>query len=146
MKSKLFFGNLKSDKTLKLLFQIYSKIYENSENYNVHSHALPLLFNFLRETQFSYYKLPEFKSNYLNHILLFQNYFPDLKEAMKNVLKSYVKIDGEEFKFKYVDLLKSEKELEKITSDLIRFFRNNTYVEYEDYAEIVKTRINSILY
>ena len=80
-----------------LLFSLFNKIYTKDENFNVHSNALNLLISFLN--------LIDDKFNYI----IMDNY----KDLLLSILKPYTTINSEEFKFKFVDLLKEQKELDK---------------------------------
>ena len=102
----LFFKNMNisspsNEESLKelivLLFSVFNKIYLNDENFNVHSTALNLIISFLNslDDKFNYICIKEYK------------------ELLLNILKPYTTIDTEEFKFKFVDLLKDQKELDK---------------------------------
>ena len=107
LKSKdLFFKNIdtsspSNEESLKqlitLLFSLFNKIYINDENFNVHSTALNLIISFLGTL--------DDKFNYIN--------IKEYKELLLSILKPYTTIDTEEFKFKFVDLLKEQKELDK---------------------------------
>ena len=107
MKSKdLFFKNIDMNSSsnnealrnlISLLFSLFNKIYTKDENFNVHSNALNLLISFLN--------LIDDKFNYI----IMDNY----KDLLLSILKPYTTIDSEEFKFKFVDLLKEQKELDK---------------------------------
>ena len=101
---KLFFEHISEEKNeeirneiINTIFSIYNKIFSNEENFTVHSNALSLIINFLSS-------LP---SNY-NYTQL-ENY----PKMLNSIILPYSKIIGEEFKFKFADLLKDEKELEK---------------------------------
>ena len=102
----LFFKNLdtlsaSNEESLKelivLLFSLFNKIYINDENFNVHSTALNLIISFLNslDDKFNYICIKEYK------------------ELLLSILKPYTTIDTEEFKFKFIDLLKEQKELDK---------------------------------
>ena len=102
----LFFKNLdisspSNEESLKelivLLFSLFNKIYINDENFNVHSTALNLIITFLNslDDKFNYICIKEYK------------------ELLLSILKPYTTIDTEEFKFKFIDLLKEQKELDK---------------------------------
>ena len=102
----LFFNNINisspsNENSLKelivLLFSIFNKIYVNDENFNVHSKALNLIITFLNslDDKFNYICIKEYK------------------ELLLSILKPYTTIDTEEFKFKFIDLLKEQKELDK---------------------------------
>ena len=82
---------------ITLLFSIFNKIYVNDENFNVHSSALNLIISFLNslDDKFNYICIKEYK------------------ELLLSILKPYTTIDTEEFKFKFIDLLKEQKELDK---------------------------------
>ena len=107
LKSKdLFFKNIDMNSSsnneslrnlISLLFSLFNKIYKKDENFNVHSNALNLLISFLN--------LIDDKFNYVT----MDNY----KDLLLNILKPYTTINSEEFKFKFVDLLKEQKELDK---------------------------------
>jgi len=107
LKSKdLFFKNIDMNSSsnneslrnlISLLFSLFNKIYTKDENFNVHSNALNLLISFLN--------LIDDKFNYI----IMDNY----KDLLLSILKPYTTIDTEEFKFKFVDLLKEQKELDK---------------------------------
>ena len=107
MKAKeLFFKNLtysneKEEETLTELitdiFILFTKIFDKDENFNVHSTSLNLMINFLSSLDEKY--------NYICNA----NY----KNLLLNILKPYTVIDTEEFKFKFADLLKDQKELDK---------------------------------
>ena len=102
--NKLFFEHITEDKNeeirneiINTIFEIYYKIFSNEENFTVHSNALQLIISFLSSlpTNYNYTQL----SNYSKMLL--------------SIIQPYSKIIGEEFKFKFADLLKDEKELEK---------------------------------
>ena len=107
LKSKdLFFKNIdmsspSNEESLKnlvvILFSLFNKIYINDENFNVHSAALNLIISFLTslDDKFNYICIKEYK------------------ELLLSILKPYTTIDTEEFKFKFIDLLKEQKELDK---------------------------------
>ena len=80
-----------------LLFSLFNNIYINDENFNVHSTALNLIITFLNslDDKFNYICIKEYK------------------ELLLSILKPYTTIDTEEFKFKFIDLLKEQKELDK---------------------------------
>ena len=102
----LFFKNIdmstpSNEESLKnlveILFSLFNKIYINDENFNVHSTALNLMISFLNslDDKFNYICIKEYK------------------ELLLSILKPYTTIDTEEFKFKFIDLLKEQKELDK---------------------------------
>ena len=102
----LFFKNIdistpSNEESLKnlveILFALFNKIYINDENFNVHSTALNLMISFLTslDDKFNYICIKEYK------------------ELLLSILKPYTTIDTEEFKFKFIDLLKEQKELDK---------------------------------
>ena len=102
----LFFKNIdmstpSNEESLKnlveILFSLFNKIYINDENFNVHSTALNLMISFLTslDDKFNYICIKEYK------------------ELLLSILKPYTTIDTEEFKFKFIDLLKEQKELDK---------------------------------
>ena len=102
----LFFKNMdisspSDEESLKelivLLFSIFNKIYINDENFNVHSTGLNLIISFLNslDDKFNYICIKEYK------------------ELLLSILKPYTTIDTEEFRFKFIDLLKDQKELDK---------------------------------
>ena len=102
----LFFKNMdisspSNEESLKelivLLLSVFNKIYLNDENFNVHSTALNLIISFLNSLD-----------DIFNYICI-----KEYKELLLNILKPYTTIDTEEFKFKFVDLLKDQKELDK---------------------------------
>jgi hypothetical protein len=107
LKSKdLFFKNIDINTSsnneelrnlISLLFSLFNKIYAKDENFNVHSNALNLLISFLN--------LIDDKFNYVTMDIY--------KELLLNILKPYTTINSDEFKFKFVDLLKEQKELDK---------------------------------
>ena len=107
LKSKdLFFKNIdintsSNNESLRnlitLLFSIFNKIYTNDENFNVHSNALNLLISFLN--------IIDDKFNYITMDIY--------KDLLLSILKPYTTINSDEFKFKFVDLLKEQKELDK---------------------------------
>ena len=94
LKNKKIFINTKTF-NLSLLFEIFTKIYSKDENFNVHLNALSLLLEYLNSVEENYFTIPE----YLN--------------LLENILKNYTTIMTEEFKFKFADLLKDQKELDK---------------------------------
>lgn len=112
MKSKLFFSEIHDEKLIKILISIYNRIFQNDENYNVHSLSLSIILNFLQEVKISY-KGSEDKKAFIYNNDLFLSCIDEFTELLFSVLQPYTKIDGEQFKFKFVDLLKDEKELEK---------------------------------
>ena len=102
----LFFKNIdlstpSNEESLKnlveILFSLFNKIYINDENFNVHSTALNLMISFLTslDDKFNYICIKEYK------------------ELLLSILKPYTTIDTEEFRFKFIDLLKEQKELDK---------------------------------
>jgi hypothetical protein len=102
----LFFKNIdmstpSNEESLKnlveILFSLFNKIYINDENFNVHSTALNLMISFLNslDDKFNYICIKEYK------------------ELLLSILKPYTTIDTEEFRFKFIDLLKEQKELDK---------------------------------
>ena len=102
----LFFKNININSSSKeealqnlipLLFALFNKIYDKDENFNVHSNALNLLISFLNsiDDKFNYVKMDAYKN------------------LLLNILKPYTTINSEEFQFKFVDLLKEQKELDK---------------------------------
>ena len=102
----LFFKNININSSSKeealqhlipLLFTLFNKIYDKDENFNVHSNALNLLISFLNsiDDKFNYVKMDAYKN------------------LLLNILKPYTTINSEEFQFKFVDLLKEQKELDK---------------------------------
>ena len=102
----LFFKNIdmstpSNEESLKnlveILFSLFNKIYINDENFNVHSTALNLIISFLTslDDKFNYICIKEYK------------------ELLLSILKPYTTIDTEEFRFKFIDLLKEQKELDK---------------------------------
>ena len=102
----LFFKNIDINSSSKeealqnlipLLFALFNKIYDKDENFNVHSNALNLLISFLNsiDDKFNYVKMDAYKN------------------LLLNILKPYTTINSEEFQFKFVDLLKEQKELDK---------------------------------
>jgi len=102
----LFFKNININSSSKeealqnlipLLFALFNKIYYKDENFNVHSNALNLLISFLNsiDDKFNYVKMDAYKN------------------LLLNILKPYTTINSEEFQFKFVDLLKEQKELDK---------------------------------
>ena len=102
----LFFKNIdmstpSNEESLKnlveILFSLFNKIYINDENFNVHSTALNLIISFLTSL--------DDKFNYI--------YIKEYKELLLSILKPYTTIDTEEFRFKFIDLLKEQKELDK---------------------------------
>ena len=82
---------------VEILFSLFNKIYINDENFNVHSTALNLMISFLNslDDKFNYICIKQYK------------------ELLLSILKPYTTIDTEEFKFKFIDLLKEQKELDK---------------------------------
>ena len=82
---------------VEILFSLFNKIYINDENFNVHSTALNLMISFLNslDDKFNYICIKEYK------------------ELLLSILKPYTTIDTEEFRFKFIDLLKEQKELDK---------------------------------
>ena len=102
----LFFKNIDINSSSKeealqnlipLLFSLFNRIYDKDENFNVHSNALNLLISFLNsiDDKFNYVKMDAYKN------------------LLLNILKPYTTINSEEFQFKFVDLLKEQKELDK---------------------------------
>ena len=102
----LFFKNININSSSKeealqnlipLLFSLFNRIYDKDENFNVHSNALNLLISFLNsiDDKFNYVKMDAYKN------------------LLLNILKPYTTINSEEFQFKFVDLLKEQKELDK---------------------------------
>jgi hypothetical protein len=102
----LFFKNIDINSSSKeealqnlipLLFALFNKIYDKDENFNVHSNALNLLISFLNsiDDKFNYVKMDAYQN------------------LLLNILKPYTTINSEEFQFKFVDLLKEQKELDK---------------------------------
>jgi hypothetical protein len=100
LKSKdLFFKNIDINTSsnneslrnlISLLFSLFNKIYTNDENFNVHSNALNLLISFLN--------LIDDKFNYVTMDVY--------KDLLLSILKPYTTINSEEFRFKFVDVLK----------------------------------------
>ena len=112
MKSKLFFARVPQAELLKLLLKVFAKIFENDENFNVHSHALNVVLSFLQQEQVLY-KASTNKSAFMYNTEMFVDCIEELMVFVNKVLQAYTKIDGDEFKFKFIDLLKEQKELEK---------------------------------
>ena len=112
LKSKLFFSNIENSDMIKLLFLVFNKIFKNDENYNVHSNALSILIAFLQEAKISYKNSNDKKSFIYNNELLLEC-IEEFTNLLKIILAPYTKIDGDEFKIKFIDLLKDKKEIEK---------------------------------
>ena len=154
LKSKdLFFKNIdmnssSNNESLKnlisLLFSLFNKIYTKDENFNVHSNALNLLISFLN--------LIDDKFNYIS----MDNY----KDLLLNILKPYTTIDSEEFKFKFIDLLKEQKELDKkkmknpktlkteLRRNLMLYIKNlfNKSEQFKLKSNVNKENINKFLF
>ena len=154
LKSKdLFFKNIdmnssSNNESLKnlisLLFSLFNKIYTKDENFNVHSNALNLLISFLN--------LIDDKFNYIS----MDNY----KDLLLSILKPYTTINSEEFKFKFVDLLKDQKELDKkkmknpktlkteLRRNLMLYIKNlfNKSEQFKLKSNVNKENINKFLF
>ena len=154
LKSKdLFFKNIdmnssSNNESLKnlisLLFSLFNKIYTKDENFNVHSNALNLLISFLN--------LIDDKFNYIS----MDNY----KDLLLSILKPYTTINSEEFKFKFVDLLKEQKELDKkkmknpktlkteLRRNLMLYIKNlfNKSEQFKLKSNVNKENINKFLF
>ena len=113
----LFFKNIDINSSSKeealqhlipLLFTLFNKIYDKDENFNVHSNALNLLISFLNsiDDKFNYVKMDAYKN------------------LLLNILKPYTTINSEEFQFKFVDLLKEQKELDKKKNEKSKNVKN----------------------
>jgi hypothetical protein len=140
LKNKKIFINTKTF-NLSLLFEIFTKIYSKDENFNVHLNALSLLLEYLNSVEENYFTIPE----YLN--------------LLENILKNYTTIMTEEFKFKFADLLKDQKELDKkkaknpktlkteirrnLLTYLKKLFENNKYFDINNKEN--KNNINIFL-
>jgi hypothetical protein len=97
LKSKLFISYDNIDLN-KLLLNIFSLIFSESQNFAVHPNTIKILINYLTNEKVT--------TNLITNDLMF-----DFINLCYAVFKPYSDIDIE--KFKFVDLLKDEKELEK---------------------------------
>ena len=111
MKSKLFFVDIENEEMIKLLLNVFVKIFNSDENFSVHSNALSTLLSFLQEEKISYKQSD--KKSFVENGELFFDCIDDCVNVLSSAIKPYTKIDGEEFKFKFIDLLKDKSELEK---------------------------------
>ena len=154
LKSKdLFFKNIDMNSSqnnesltnlISLLFSLFNKIYIKDENFNVHSNALNLLISFLN--------LIDDKFNYITMDIY--------KDLLLNILKQYTTINSEEFKFKFIDLLKEQKELDKkkmknpktlkseLRRNLLLYIKNlfNKSNQFKLNGSINKENINKFLF
>ena len=67
--------------------------------------------SFLQEEKISYKQSD--KKSFVENGELFFDCIDDCVNVLSSAIKPYTKIDGEEFKFKFIDLLKDKSELEK---------------------------------
>lgn len=116
VKSSNLLNNYKNIGKLELIFKILLAIFNQEGNYLVHNEALLLYKNITENKDFEF--LCEENSTIVEY------YF----EIVKNVIIDYDTIDYSESKVKFVDLLKSEKELNKQQKKTVKYMKSQMKV------------------
>jgi len=148
LKSKIFLYDIRknneiNNSVVKKIINLFNVIFKNSHNFNIHQDACKLLIHYLNLSDYECFNVILNKSN---HEIL-----DSFIELIKTIFLPYSDIEIE--KFKFADLLKDEKELEKkklkspktIKSEIrekIIFFIHNMFNNFSQFNLILEENKN----
>ena len=102
MKSKLFFAHVPQAELMRLLLKVFAKIFENDENFNVHSNALSVVLSFLQQEQVQY-KSSTNKIAFIYNMEMFVDCIDELMLFINKVFQAYTELINRIRQYEYTD-------------------------------------------